>query len=115
MLGGEDGVFEDLAEVLLLHDGEACEGGAARGGDLVAEVFRGLPRFDEELGGAEEGVEGELGGGFGGEASGDGAVSEGGGELEDVGGAAAAGGGDGVEVGFWDGEDWAHGTEDLLD
>ena len=96
-------------------DLEGGGGGAAFGGDGVAEGFGVLLGLEEEGGGSVNGVEGEGMGEEGVESKLDAGVAEGGGEFEEVGGAGAGEGGDGVELGFLYFMVIAEGVEDRFD
>lgn len=113
--GGGEGVLNEGAEVVVGEDLEGGGGGAAFGGDGVAEGFGVLLGLNEEGGGAVEGVEGEGMGEEGVEAELGAGVAEGGGEFEDVGGTGAGKGGDGIELGFLNFVVIAEGVEDGFD
>lgn len=113
--GGGEGVLNEVAEVVVGEDLEGGGGGAAFGGDGVAEGFGVLLGLNEEGGGAVEGVKGEGMGEEGVEAELGAGVAEGGGEFEDVGGTGAGEGGDGIELGFLNFVVIAEGVEDGFD
>src|SRR5581483_2102963 len=59
--GRDDGVDQDAAQALGLERMDGVDGRAARRGDFVFQNGGMLARLDDELGGAEHRLRGELG------------------------------------------------------
>ena len=81
-LGGEDGFLDGVAEAAGGHALQAGEGGAVRGGDLVAQRLGFGPGFREQAGGAEHRRLGQLRGHVARQAGGHAAFAQGGDEFK---------------------------------
>ncbi len=96
MHAGGDAGFESVVG----QGGQSGEGGSAGGGDLVDQVAWAHAGLSDHLGGADDGLDGELQGVIGGQAFLLGLGGEGFDKGIDVGRAAAGESCDGVELGF---------------